>query len=138
MFRLRNEAMERSDAGCWRLVLGWCVCVLCVWCVCAVCSVQAMRQVKRRERGDQWHNSTDEATQWPMVARQTHDNRRATLHMRFPLVFQTQQQRPICHLSSVHRATNDANNDTTQTMRQLNGRWWLVRRNHKSHTQHIA
>jgi hypothetical protein len=29
--------------------------------------VQAMRQVKRRKHGDQWHNSTDEATQWPIT-----------------------------------------------------------------------
>jgi hypothetical protein len=47
MFRLianRSDVEERCwmlYAGCWMLVLCWCVCGVCVvCCVCAVCSVQ--------------------------------------------------------------------------------------------------
>ena len=54
-------------------------------CVC----VHTMRQVKRRERGSQWHNSNDEATQWPVVC----------------LV--TRQTQTYSNIPAVNRATNE-------------------------------
>jgi hypothetical protein len=43
-----------------------------------------MRQVKRIERGYQWHTST----RWPMVSsRQTHANKHTTLHMPYAISF---------------------------------------------------
>jgi hypothetical protein len=69
------------------------------------------------------HNSNDDTTQWPVVARQTHDIRQQTHHFAYALpipmqvVFQTHQQHPIC--PSVHRVMVMYNDDAAPSSAQL-------------------